>query len=156
MKIAELVSALEELGTIYRHASKNEPKPCIKQVLEMLEGKEHLQVADLRVPAPAKPAKKAAAPKTPKVTKAAKFDQDYYLKRFYDAATEPAFEAALDELKKAKPTNDNLTNLLAAYTGIPIKKGRKKDDLINALQKTFKAGLRHDNRAEISRNTLPI
>lgn len=153
MKIAELVSALEELGTIYRHTSKNEPKPCIKQVLDILRGKEHLQVSDLRVPAPPKTTRKAAAPKAPK---AAKFDQERYLKRFYDATTEAAFEAALDELKKAKPTNDNLTSLLAAYMGIPIKKGRKKDDLINALQKTFKAGQRHDARAEISRNTLPI
>ncbi len=153
MKIAELASALEELGTVYRHASKNEPKPCITQVLALLKGKEHLQVSELRTAALAK---KTASPKPSKAAKASKFGQDIHVNRFLDAKTEAAFEAALDELKRAKPTNDNLTSLLAAYTGIPVKKGGKKEDLYNALQKAFKAELRHEARAEISRNILPI
>ena len=153
MKIAELVSALEELGTIYRHASKSEPKPCIGQVLALLKGHEHLQLSELRTAAVPK---KTASPKAPKSAKASQFDHEIHLNRLLDAKTEAAFEAALDELKRAKPTNDNLTSLLAAYTGIPVKKGRKKEDLYNALQRTFKAELRHEARAEISRNTLPI
>ena len=153
MKIAELVSALEELGTVYRHASKNEPKPCIAQVLALLKGNEHLQLSELRTAAPTK---KTARPKVSKGAKTSKFVQDIHLNRLLDAKTEAAFEAALDELKKAKPTNDDLTSLLAAYTGIPIKKGRKKDDLYNAFLRAFKAELRHETRADISRNTLPI
>ncbi len=153
MKIAELVSALEEMGTVFRHASKNEPKPCITQVLALLKGKEQLQLSELRSAAPAK---KTAAPKAPKGAKASKFVQENHLNGLLDAKTEAAFEAALDELKRAKPTNDNLTSLLAAYTGIPVNKGRKKEDLYNALQRAFKAELRYEARAEISRNTLPI
>ena len=153
MKIAELASALEELGTIYRHASKNEPKPCITQVLALLKGNEHLQLSELRSAATAK---KAASPKAPKGAKASKFVQETHLNRLLDAKTDAAFETALDELKRAKPTNDNLTSLLSAYTGIPVKKGRKKEDLYNALLRAFKAELRHEARAEISRNTLPI
>ena len=153
MKIAELASALEELGTVYRHASKNEPKPCITQVLALLKGKEHLQLSELRT---AVSAKKTASPKAPKGAKASKFVQDIHLNRLLDGKTEAAFEAALDELKRAKPTNDNLIGLLTAYTGIPITKGRKKEDLYNALQTAFKAELRHEARAEISRNILPI
>lgn len=153
MKIAELVSALEELGTVYRHASKNEPKPCITQLLALLKGQEHLQLSELRTAALAK---KAVSPKASKGAKASKFVQENHLNRLLDAKAEAAFETALDELKRAKPTNDNLTSLLAAYTGIPVKKGRKKEDLYNALERAFKAELRHEARAEISRNTLPI
>ncbi len=154
MKIAELVSALEELGTIYRHASKSEPKPCIVQVLALLKGSEHLQVSELRAAASGR---KPAGPKVPKAApKPSKFVQEVHLNRLLDTKTEAAFEAALDEIKRAKPTNDNLTSLLAAYTGIPVKKGRKKEDLYNALDRAFKAELRQEARAEISRNILPI
>ncbi len=77
-------------------------------------------------------------------------------KHFEQTNLNEAIEAALEELKRAKPTNDNLTSLLAAYIGIPVKKGRKKVDLYDALQRAFKAELRHEARAEISRNLLPI
>ena len=154
MKIAELVSALEELGTIYRHTSKNEPKPCIAQVLALLKGKEDLGLSELRAELPKK---KATAGRTTKATKVSKvFDQEQYLTGLLDAKTETAFIAALESLKKAKPTNDNLAGLLTAYTGVTVKKGRKKEELYGALMRAFKAELRHEARAEVSRNNIPL
>jgi hypothetical protein len=154
MKIAELVSALEELGTIYRHSSKNEPKPCIAQVLALLEGKEHLRLSELGAELTKK---KATARKSTKATKVSRvFDQEQHLTSLLDAKTETAFIMALESLKKAKPTNDNLAGILTAYTGVTVKKGRKKDELYGALLRAFKAELRHEARAEVSRNNVPI
>ncbi len=64
--------------------------------------------------------------------------------------------AALESLKKAKPTNDNLAGLVTAYTGVTVKKGRKKEELYGALLRAFKAELRHEARAEVSRNNIPL
>jgi hypothetical protein len=152
MKIAELVSALEELGTIHRHTSKNEPKPCIAQVLALLKGNEHLRLSELRAEVPKK--KPTGEKTTKKVSKV--FDQEQYFTSLLDAKTETAFIAALEILKKAKPTNDNLAGILTAYTGVTVKKGRKKEELYGALMRAFKAELRHEARAEISRNNIPI
>ena len=153
MKIAELVSALEELGTIYRHSSKKEPKPCIAQVLALLKGKEHLRLSELGAELPKKKPTggKTTTKKVPKV-----FDQEQYLTGLLDAKTETAFIAALESLKKAKPTNDNLAGLVTAYTGVTVKKGRKKEELYGALLRAFKAELRHEARAEVSRNNIPL
>ena len=49
MKIAALVSALEELGTVFRHSTKDEPAACITQVLKLLRGNENLSLSDLTV-----------------------------------------------------------------------------------------------------------
>jgi hypothetical protein len=153
MKVADLVSALEELGAVYRHSSKSEPKPCIKQVLELLKGKEQLTLAELKIP---EPKKKATAGK-PKVANAAKvFAHEEHLSRLLGAKSEASFAAAIEALQKAKPTKEHVASLLAAYTGITPKKSTKKDDLFDSLTRAFRAEQRHDARAQFSKGALPI
>ncbi len=135
MKVADLVSALEELGAVYRHSTKSEPKPCIKQVLELLKGKEQFTLAELKIAA--EPKKKAAAGK-PKVAKAAKvFAHEEHLSRLLDAKSEASFAAAIEALQNAKPTKEHVANLLSAYTGITPKKSTKKDELFDSLTRSL-------------------
>ena len=153
MKVAELVSALEELGTIYRHQSKNQPKPCISQVLELLKGKEQFTLAELKLESAEKKSARGKAT-TPKVSKA--FAQAEHLSRLLDAKSEAGFAAAIATLRKAKPTNKDLESLLAAYTGIAQKKGRKKEELYDAFDRAFKAEQRLNAREQFSGKNLPI
>ncbi|KAI93526.1 hypothetical protein T281_16160 [Rhodomicrobium udaipurense JA643] len=154
------MSALEDLGTIYRHASKDAPKPCISDVLALLQDKQHLSLSELK--AAAAENKKSTKPKKPRETKprepkkAKGFSQEEHLNRLLDAKNEGTLLAAIELLKKSKPTNENLTNLLTAYTGVAVRTGRKKDDLYNAFLRAFNAEQRHEARAEISKTTLPI
>lgn len=153
MKIAELVSALEELGTIYRHTSKNEPKPCIAQVLALLKGKGHLHLSDLKSEALLK---KKPAPKKPAKAKASAFDHETYLTRLLTAKTEDGFVTTLEDIKRAKAKKADLIALLAAYTGLPSKSSRTIDQIYAGLLNAFKAEARHDARAAVSRTMLPI
>ncbi len=97
MRIADIVSALEELGTIYRHASKNEPKHCIAQVLALLKGKEQLLLSDLKGLPNGKPQKPPKPAKPPK-----QFDQEKHLTSLLDAQTEPVFAAAIENSQESE------------------------------------------------------
>jgi hypothetical protein len=153
MKVAELVSALEELGSIYRHSSKNEPKPCIREVLELLKGKEQHTLAELKAAVSEKggTAGKGKGTKPPKV-----FNHEEHLNRLLSAKSEASFTAAIEALKKAKPTNENLARLLAGYAGVAPKKKMKKDEFFDALLRVFRAEQRHDARAQFSESGMPM
>jgi hypothetical protein len=156
MKVAELVLALEELGTIYRHSSKNEPKPCISQVLQLLKGNEQFTLVELRAKLTEKKNASGNSGKATasKVSKA--FAQAEHLNRLLDAKSEASFAAAIETVQKAKPTNEALESLLAAYTGIAQRKGRKKKELYDTFVRAFKAEQRLDARAQFSAKNLPI
>lgn len=153
MKVAELVSALEELGTIYRHSKKAEPRACISQVIELLKGKERFSLAELKA---AVPEKKIASGKTKTSRTPTVFVQEEHLNCLLGAQSESEFDAAMNALRKAKPKKEKLLGLLATYTGIAPRKSLKVEELYERLARAFKAEQRHEGRAQVSRSNLPI
>ena len=150
MKIKELVSALETLGKAYTNSrKKDEPAPCILQVLKLLKGSEDLDIENLL----RKVAEKKAAPAKGK--KARPFDLDEHLKVLTAAQSDGEFLAALTILKKANPTVANLKSLISAYTGVTRKSG-KKEELWRALEAGYNAARRDERRERIASGTLPI
>ncbi len=150
MKIGELVSALEELGKGYRHAKKKEePAPCIVQLLKFLHGKEELDVSELV----RQTVEKKAQPKQRK--KASSFSVADHSKALQKARSDGEFAAAMDILKKAKPTNDDLKNLIFAYTGVTQKTG-KKEQLFRTLEVAYNAERRNERRGKIASETPPF
>ena len=151
MKIGELASALEKLGKAYTNArKKDEPAPCILQVLKYLEGKEELDIEEVVTQA----AEKKAAPRKP-AKKTRDFNIGEHLQAIRAARSDGEFATAFSILKKANPTVAHLKDLLTAYTCVPRKSG-KKDDLWRALEAAYAAAQRDERRGRIAAETLPI
>lgn len=151
MKVSELALALNEVGKAYRHAKKNEPAPCIIQLLKFLHGKEQLDVKELVD----HELDKKSRTKEFRTKKPNTFKLDDHLKALDNARGDTEFKAAMELLKKAKPTNDDLKRLILAYTGVSQKNG-KKDDLWNALEVGYNTKRRIERREKIASETLPI
>lgn len=151
MKVSELASALNELGRVYTNAKKTEPASCIVQVLKFLDGKERLDLAELVY----QELEKKARPKEPKPKKPRAFKLDDHLRTFEKSRSDSEFTAAMELLKKAKPTNEDLKQLIFAYTGVSQKDG-KKDDLYSALESGYSEKRRNERRERIASETLPI
>jgi hypothetical protein len=149
MKIGELVSALEELGKAYRHAKKNEPAPCIVQLLKYLQGNEQLELNEFVKRA----LERKSQPKQPK--KPSSFNIDNHVAALRASRSDGEFVATMETLKKAKPTVGDLKHLLSSYTGIPRKTG-KKDELWKAIEAAYNAERRNERRERIAAETLPI
>src|SRR5258706_15071515 len=103
MKVKDLASALETLGKAYHNVrKKDEPAPCILQVLKFLEGKEELDINDLVTQA----SEKKASPSKPNKPRA--FSVEENLEALKKARSEGEFFNAIGSVKKAKPTVSDL------------------------------------------------
>src|SRR5208282_4332190 len=147
MKVSELASALEELGKGYRHAKKDEPAPCIIQLLKFLQGKEQLDVKEVV----RQTLEKKAQPRQPGQLRKP-FNLNDHLSALQNARSDGEFAAAMELLKKTKPTNNDLKQLILAYTG--VSQNGKKDYLWRALETGYNKKRRDERREKIAAETL--
>ena len=153
MKVSELALALKELGTVFRHSSENQPADCINKVLNLIEGKEDLEVGQLiramREAGAKKPRYVAPAnPKTP-------FEVAPHVAALKRAVNAGNFAEVKRDLERARPTKQDLCEILEDYAGLSLKRA-KKDELWAALDKAYAGKQRGANRAEIAGSELPL
>jgi hypothetical protein len=127
MKIGELASALNKLGKVYKHKNGTEPVTYIAQVLRLLDGPDDMELETFLIEKQRPKPKKIASESKPKI------DLDVHTNALLEAVSEIGFSAAISALKDAKPTVEDLKQVVFKYTNIARKSGTKAS-LLNAIE----------------------